>query len=113
MKKYFFIKSAILLILAGFITTCTIRDEENEMIENVGVKSHIASSYFYYYQGERLYFDLDTRYIFVSAPDEQTAQSFSSRHANAMQSSFSVDIPHGTKLYISANCRRCPTWGGT
>ena len=104
MKKYLLSLKhiAILLMLSGGLLTCTMKDiveNENEMIEheNVGSKSLTTSSYFYYYQGEKLYFELDTRYVFVSVANEQAAQSFSSRNANSMRNSFSVDIPEGMR----------------
>ena len=31
------------------------------------------TQYFYYYSGEKQHFELDTRYVFVSFPDESTA----------------------------------------
>ena len=31
--------------------------------------------YFYYYKGEKQYLDLDTKHIFVSVADENTAQT--------------------------------------
>jgi len=97
MKKYFLFSISIFLVIAGIFTTCTIKEMENEWIENgeTGSKSseETTTKYFYYYNGEKYYLELDTRYMFVSVADEQTANSFSSDYVNP--SSFRIDISEG------------------
>ena len=50
--------------------------------------------YFYYYNGEKQYFELDTRYVFVSVADENTANRAFAVH-NAKYESLRTDIPKG------------------
>jgi len=94
MNKHLLVSSAVLLILAGFFSTCTMEKTENDRIvdKEIGSKSseYTTTPHFYYYKGEKKYLELDTRYMFVSVADEQTANSFASD--NVKSSSFRIDI---------------------
>ena len=57
------------------------------------VNLHAQTSYFYYYDGEKQYFELDTKHVFVSAADENSNQFFSS--FNATHTPSRADIPKG------------------
>ena len=59
------------------------------------VSINAQTPYFYYYQGEKQYLELDTEHIFVSFVDENIAKSFSSYNVkyNPMQ----LDIPEGKR----------------
>ena len=84
MKKHLLLSSAILLVLAGFFYTCTMKEEETESFANkeIGIKSseYTTTQYFFYYNGEKQYLEIDTKYIFVSVADENTAGVFASKY---------------------------------
>jgi len=60
--------------------------------------------YFYYYGGEKQYFELDTRYIFVSVADESTADKILVSY-NAKYTPVRVDIPDGNLSRTNQNKR--------
>ena len=84
MKTIFFKHTAFLWMFAGLIYSCTMKEMENGYDTNFEMDSNTSDSnstlYFYYYGDEKQYFELDTRYIFVSAADEQAANSFVSEN---------------------------------
>jgi len=85
-------------MFAGFFSTCTMKEMENE--ENGKRVSKSAEDttkapYFFYYNGEKQYLELDTRYMFVSVADEETANSFALDHTKS--SSFRIDISEGMR----------------
>ena len=98
MKKHL-LSSAFLLILAGLFSSCNMNEIENEWIVNkeAGVKSfeNTTTQYFYYYNGEKQYLELDTKYMFVSIADEQIANSFVSD--NVKPASFRIDLSEGMR----------------
>jgi hypothetical protein len=63
------------------------------------VSLYAQTPYFYYYDGKKQYLELDTKYIFVSAADDNTAKLFVSGNLdNATHQPFRVDIPEGWQL---------------
>jgi len=62
------------------------------------VSSHARSPYFYYFGGERQYLELDTRYIFVSAADENTITNRSFGTHSVRLEPFRTDIPEGIRI---------------
>jgi subtilisin family serine protease len=57
--------------------------------------SFAQTPHFYYFGGERQYFELDTRYVFVSVTDEITATTLMSNSASFLP--WRVDIPEGKR----------------
>jgi subtilisin family serine protease len=60
--------------------------------------------YFYYYGGERQYLELDTKYVFVSVADENTADRAFTTH-NAKYEPLRIDIPEGNRSRTNQNKR--------
>jgi hypothetical protein len=57
---------------------------------------YAQTPYFYYYDGNKQYLELDTKHIFVSVADEYTAHLFASDNSDiATYQPFRVDIPEG------------------
>jgi len=54
---------------------------------------HAQSQYFYYYDGKKQYFELDTKHVFISVSEKDTAYSFTSERIE--QTPFQMDIPKG------------------
>ena len=57
----------------------------------LGIASNAQSQYFYYYQGQKQYLELDTKHLFVSVLEQDTVYSFASDRIE--QTPFRVDIP--------------------
>jgi len=55
--------------------------------------SNAQSQYFYYYDGKKQYFELDTKHVFISVSEKDTAYSFASDRIE--QTPFQMDIPKG------------------
>jgi len=62
--------------------------------------------YFYYYNGEKQYFELDTRNVFISVADENTANRTFAAH-NAKYEPLRIDIPEGKLSTTKQNKRFC------
>ena len=69
-----FIKILLLLPLAGVDTSPQSSQQGRELNEQ--------TSYFYYCNGERQYFELNTKHAFVSIADENVAELFAAKKIN-------------------------------
>ena len=65
----------------------------------IGIKAQ--TPYFYYYQDEKQYLELDTKHIFISATNEKTVDIFASKN---VQHLLGVDIPE--KVRYESDYRR-------
>jgi hypothetical protein len=68
MRVRLFKYAAVLLLLAGSFYSCEMKDLENEWNDSTWNKNgeaelrgYTETPYFYYYGGEKQYFELDTR----------------------------------------------------
>ena len=57
---------------------------------------HAQTPYFYYYEGERQYFDLDTRHVFISVTSEKTLDEVSD-FQNVRYEPLRIDVPEGKR----------------
>ena len=88
--------AALLLIAAGYFSSCTGMELEGQTVENEKIETRAmgfpeTSRFYYYYGNERQYLQLNTRYMFVSVADESIADVLASR--NIRHQPLSVDIP--------------------
>ena len=56
----------------------------------VSVQTQAQTPYFYYYGGEKQYYELDTRHVFVSVADENATKTFIWESAN--HQNWAVDV---------------------
>jgi len=76
--------------------SCSINELEKDENEISNTKEgYSATPYYYYYDGVKQYFELDTKYAFVSVADENSTHVFNSN--NAQYESFRIDIPEGRR----------------
>ena len=63
------------------------------------------SQHFYYFQGQRQYLELDTRYVFISVSDENIMNSRAFSVPNARFEPLRIDIPEGKRSRANQNKR--------
>ncbi|MDR2936330.1 MAG: S8 family serine peptidase [Rikenellaceae bacterium] len=89
------------LILSGCFSSCTRIEEDlspNNEIATRAAEGSDETPYFYYYDGEKQYFELDTRYVFVSVQDERNAEVLAAHDLKYQP--LSVDIPESWKIDV-------------
>ena len=82
------------------------KNKNNKLIGLLFLASFILNAqtpYFYYYNGEKQYLELDTRHIFISMPNETSERVFNSQ--NAISEPLRSDIPEG-KLSRTSQSKR-------
>ncbi|MDR2911561.1 MAG: S8 family serine peptidase [Bacteroidales bacterium] len=92
--------TALLPALFSIFSACTKTEIPTRVVESdmATRAEYYDTPYFYYYESEKQYFYLDTRYVFVSVVDETDAKIFDS-HGIRYQP-LSVDIPESWNIDV-------------